>query len=171
MSAGRSRHPTRLRRSGPVLHPVPGRPNLVAERRPGRQPHWLRRSARFTSLPRHRACAVGAVCRTARSMACKTIGNSSAALLATTAASTVMNCRQRQSWPPPRNSNCLPRRTSGSRQGGRELDRRLKHFARRLQRGDREGVEFNDGRLIVTPVKAKFSPHQRPEPSRMRSRR
>lgn len=41
---------------------------------------------------------------------------------------------------------------------GQELDRRLKHFARRRQRGDLEGVEFNDGRVIVTPVKATTTP-------------
>ena len=44
---------------------------------------------------------------------------------------------------------------------GQELDRRLKHFARRLQRGDLEGVEFSDGRLIVTPVKATTTPEAR----------
>ncbi len=37
---------------------------------------------------------------------------------------------------------------------GAELDRRLKHFARRLQRRELEGVEFRDGRLQVSPVKA-----------------
>ena len=37
---------------------------------------------------------------------------------------------------------------------GAELDRRLKRFARRLQRGELEGVELRDGSLHVTPVKA-----------------
>lgn len=35
-----------------------------------------------------------------------------------------------------------------------ELDRRLKRFARRLQRGQLEGVAFRDGRLQVAPIKA-----------------
>ena len=37
---------------------------------------------------------------------------------------------------------------------GRELDHRLKRFARRLRRGELEGVELRDGRLRVAPVKA-----------------
>jgi hypothetical protein len=37
---------------------------------------------------------------------------------------------------------------------GAELDRRLKRFARRLQRGELEGIELRDGRLHVTSVKA-----------------
>ena len=41
---------------------------------------------------------------------------------------------------------------------GAELDRRLKRFARRLQRGELEGVELRDGRLHVTPVKADTPP-------------
>ena len=41
---------------------------------------------------------------------------------------------------------------------GAELDRRLKRFARRLQRGELEGVELRDGRLHVTPVKAATPP-------------
>ncbi len=44
---------------------------------------------------------------------------------------------------------------------GGELDRRLKRFARRLQQGDLEGVEFHDGRLHVTPVKATTTPEAR----------
>jgi TnpA family transposase len=40
---------------------------------------------------------------------------------------------------------------------GGELDRRLKRFAHRLQRGELEGVEFHDDRLHVTPVKATSS--------------
>jgi Tn3 transposase DDE domain-containing protein len=39
-----------------------------------------------------------------------------------------------------------------------ELDRRLKRFARRLQRDEVEGVEFRDGRLQVSPVKATITP-------------
>ena len=41
---------------------------------------------------------------------------------------------------------------------GAELDRRLKRFARRLQRGELEGVELRDGRLHVAPVKAATPP-------------
>ncbi|UFN51577.1 Tn3 family transposase (plasmid) [Roseomonas sp. OT10] len=41
---------------------------------------------------------------------------------------------------------------------GADLDRRLRHFARRLKRGDLEGVEFRDGRLHVTPVRAATPP-------------
>jgi len=41
---------------------------------------------------------------------------------------------------------------------GAELDRRLKRFARRLRRGELEGVELRDGRLHVTPVKAATPP-------------
>lgn len=44
---------------------------------------------------------------------------------------------------------------------GRDLDRRLKRFARRLQQGALEGVEFHDGRLHVTPVKATATPEAR----------
>jgi hypothetical protein len=44
---------------------------------------------------------------------------------------------------------------------GAELDRRLKHFARRLQRRELEGVEFRDGRLQVSPVKATVTPEAR----------
>jgi TnpA family transposase len=44
---------------------------------------------------------------------------------------------------------------------GAELDRRLKHFARRLQRRELEGVEFRDGRLQVSPVKATITPEAR----------
>src|SRR5271166_1909662 len=42
-----------------------------------------------------------------------------------------------------------------------ELDRRLKRFARRLQRDELEGVEFRDGRLQVSPVKATITPEWR----------
>jgi hypothetical protein len=42
-----------------------------------------------------------------------------------------------------------------------ELDRRLKRFARRLQRDELEGVEFRDGRLQVSPVKASITPEAR----------
>ena len=42
-----------------------------------------------------------------------------------------------------------------------ELDRRLKHFARRLQHGELEGVEFHDGRLHVASVKATITPEAR----------
>jgi TnpA family transposase len=41
---------------------------------------------------------------------------------------------------------------------GDELDRRLKHFSRRLLRGELEGVELRDGRLHVSPVKAATPP-------------
>ena len=41
---------------------------------------------------------------------------------------------------------------------GAELDRRLKRFARRLRRGELEGVELRDGRLHVAPVKAATPP-------------
>jgi TnpA family transposase len=41
---------------------------------------------------------------------------------------------------------------------GAELDRRLKRFARRLRRGELEGVELRDGRLHVAPVKATTPP-------------
>jgi TnpA family transposase len=44
---------------------------------------------------------------------------------------------------------------------GQELDRRLKRFARRLQKGDLEGVEFKDDRLQITPVKATATPEAR----------
>lgn len=44
---------------------------------------------------------------------------------------------------------------------GAELDRRLKRFARRLRRGELEGVEFRDGRLQVSPVKATVTPEAR----------
>ena len=42
-----------------------------------------------------------------------------------------------------------------------ELDRRLKHFAQRLQHGELEGVEFRDDRLHVAPVKATITPEAR----------
>jgi TnpA family transposase len=41
---------------------------------------------------------------------------------------------------------------------GAELDRRLRHFARRLKRGELEGVEFREGRLHVAPVRASAPP-------------
>jgi hypothetical protein len=41
---------------------------------------------------------------------------------------------------------------------GAELDRRLKRFARRLRRGELEGIELRDGRLPVTPVRAATPP-------------
>ena len=41
---------------------------------------------------------------------------------------------------------------------GEELDRRLKRFARRLRRGQLEGVALHDGRLHVAPVKATTPP-------------
>jgi TnpA family transposase len=41
---------------------------------------------------------------------------------------------------------------------GAELDRRLKRFARRLRRGEIEGVELRDGRLHVAPVKMATPP-------------
>jgi hypothetical protein len=44
---------------------------------------------------------------------------------------------------------------------GAELDRRLKRFARRLQHGELDGVEFRDGRLHVTPVKGTTTPETR----------
>lgn len=44
---------------------------------------------------------------------------------------------------------------------GAELDRRLKQFAQRLLRGELHGVEFRDGRLSVTPVKATATPQAR----------
>ena len=42
-----------------------------------------------------------------------------------------------------------------------ELDRRLRRFARLLQRGELEGVEFRDGRLSVASVKATTTPKAR----------
>jgi TnpA family transposase len=44
---------------------------------------------------------------------------------------------------------------------GRELDRRLKRFARRLKKGDLDGVEMKNDRLQITPVKATTSPETR----------
>ena len=44
---------------------------------------------------------------------------------------------------------------------GRDLDRRLKRFAKRLRRGDLEGVEFDGKRLHVTPVRATSTPEAR----------
>jgi TnpA family transposase len=44
---------------------------------------------------------------------------------------------------------------------GEELDRRLKRFARRLQKGALEGIEFKDDRLHITPVKATTTPEAR----------
>jgi hypothetical protein len=41
---------------------------------------------------------------------------------------------------------------------GAELDRRLRRFARRLRRGELEGVELRDRRLHVSPVKATTPP-------------
>lgn len=41
---------------------------------------------------------------------------------------------------------------------GAELDRRPRHFARRLKRGELEGVEFRDGRLHVAPMRALAPP-------------
>lgn len=41
---------------------------------------------------------------------------------------------------------------------GAELDRRLRRFARRLRRGELEGVEMRDGRLHVAPVRASTPP-------------
>jgi hypothetical protein len=41
---------------------------------------------------------------------------------------------------------------------GRELDRRLKRFARRLRQGELDGVELRDGRLRGAPVKAATPP-------------
>lgn len=42
-----------------------------------------------------------------------------------------------------------------------ELDRRLRRFSRRLQRGELAGVELRDGRLHVMPVKATATPEAR----------
>ena len=42
-----------------------------------------------------------------------------------------------------------------------ELDRRLKRFARRLRRGELEGVELHDGCLQISPVKAATTPEAR----------
>jgi TnpA family transposase len=44
---------------------------------------------------------------------------------------------------------------------GQELDRRLKRFARRLKKGDLDGVEMKNDRLQITPVKATTSPEAR----------
>jgi TnpA family transposase len=44
---------------------------------------------------------------------------------------------------------------------GKELDRRLKHFADRLRRGELDGVELRDERLHVTPAKASATPETR----------
>jgi TnpA family transposase len=41
---------------------------------------------------------------------------------------------------------------------GRDLDQRLKRFARRLARGDLDGVEWRDDRLHISPVKALTPP-------------
>jgi TnpA family transposase len=41
---------------------------------------------------------------------------------------------------------------------GRELDRRLKRFSQRLQRGELDGVEMRNDRLHITPVKAATPP-------------
>ena len=41
---------------------------------------------------------------------------------------------------------------------GAELDRRLKRFARRLRRGELDGVELRDGRLHVAALRAATSP-------------
>jgi hypothetical protein len=42
-----------------------------------------------------------------------------------------------------------------------ELDRRLNRFARRLRRGELEGIEYRDDRLHITPVKASITPEGR----------
>jgi TnpA family transposase len=42
-----------------------------------------------------------------------------------------------------------------------ELDRRLRRFARLLERGELEGVEFRDGRLSVASIKATTTPEAR----------
>ncbi len=42
-----------------------------------------------------------------------------------------------------------------------QLDRRLKRFAGRLRRGELEGVDFLDGRLQISPVKASITPEMR----------
>lgn len=44
---------------------------------------------------------------------------------------------------------------------GAELDQRLNRFARRLQRGELEGVELRDERLHVAPIKATATPETR----------
>jgi TnpA family transposase len=44
---------------------------------------------------------------------------------------------------------------------GDELDRRLQRFARRLRRGELDGVEFRDGRLQISPVRATTTPETR----------
>ena len=44
---------------------------------------------------------------------------------------------------------------------GKELDRRLKHFADRLRRGELDGVELRDERLHVTSAKASATPETR----------
>jgi hypothetical protein len=41
---------------------------------------------------------------------------------------------------------------------GAKLDPQLKRFARRLRRGELEGVELRDGRLHIAPVKASPGP-------------
>src|SRR5579859_4906676 len=48
-----------------------------------------------------------------------------------------------------------------------ELDRRLKRFARCLQRGELDGVEFDGGRLRVAPVKATATAEARAFADRM----
>ncbi len=44
---------------------------------------------------------------------------------------------------------------------GQELDRRLRRFTRQVQKRELEGVEFQDGRLHITPVKATTTPEAR----------
>jgi TnpA family transposase len=44
---------------------------------------------------------------------------------------------------------------------GQELDRRLRRFMRQVQKRELEGVEFQDGRLHITPVKATTTPEAR----------
>ena len=76
----------------------------------------------------------------------------------TTAVSTATCCRQRRCQRSRRSWACRQRPTNGSIRRGAELDRRLKRFARRLRRGELEGVELLDGRLHIAPVKAATPP-------------
>ena len=76
----------------------------------------------------------------------------------TTAGSTATCCRQPRSRPIAAELGLPATADEWLATAGAELDRRLKRFARRLQRGELEGVELRDGRLHVTPVKATTTP-------------
>jgi hypothetical protein len=77
------------------------------------------------------------------------------------AGSTATSCRPPPSRPPRQRLGCRQRRNKWLATKASELDRRLKRFARWLQRDEPEGVEFRDGRLQVSPVKATITPEAR----------